>query len=99
MTSRLLRFTVPALLAATLCSTTVSHASRIPRPVGWDRVVRPAVPAPIPAAGGGVYVPPELKIFPTIEFDNGVVDEPAEPLAGATRPGSAAMVPSGINSV
>src|SRR5262249_11363584 len=53
----------------------------------------------IPASGGGVYVPLELKILPTIEFDNGVVDDDAEGLTGAIRPGATAMVPSTIASV
>lgn len=55
-------------------------------PVGWDRIVRPALPKPVRLADGSVYVPQALKEFPTIEFDSHVADDPSVDMFG--DPGS-----------
>jgi len=99
MTSRLLRYTVLPLLAFTLCSTAFAQTQRIPHPVGWDRVVRSAMPRPIPAAGGGVYVPTELKLIPTLNFDSGVVDDGADADLGGIRNRPTSMTPLEVATV
>ena len=52
-------------------------------PVGWDRIARPPLPQPVRAADGSVYVPQALKEFPTIVFDNHVIDEDAVEMSPA----------------
>src|SRR5258706_7602266 len=44
-------------------------------PVGRDRVVVPAIPPPIAAPGGGVYVPRSLAEIPCFEDPGPVADD------------------------
>ncbi len=99
MTSRLLRYTVLPLLAATLCSTALAHTQHVAHPVGWNRVVRSAMPRPIPASGGGVYVPTDLRLIPTLDFDSGVVDDGAEGDLGGVRARPTSMTPVEVATV
>jgi len=87
------RFIVPAvsfatalvLVLAAMPTAAATDASKR-HPVGWDRIVRPALPGPVAASGGGVFVPKELKIVPTIEYPDIVIDEDAQDLHDSAPP-------------
>src|SRR5262245_47975725 len=94
----------PLLLSITLVAVAgIAAAATAPteirrHPVGYDRIVRPALPQPVRLQGGAVTVPTSLREFPTVDFDSGVADDPAEVM----HVGSAALrgaVPDHIASV
>jgi hypothetical protein len=91
--------TLLALFALSPSAATSAQAQLLRHPVGWERIVRPALPAPVPAAGGGVYVPRELGIVPTLDGEFTVVDEPADVLGDAAHPVGGGARPANANVV
>ena len=66
-------FATAALLVA---AGAFAQAQTKNHPVGWDRIVRPAMPKPVAAKDGGVYVPKSLGEMPTTDWPGEVIDEP-----------------------
>src|SRR5712675_285096 len=94
--------TLLTLLASlTLISLVVTHAhaDRLRHPVGWERIVRPALPAAVHAASGGVYVPRELGIVPTLDGEFTVVDDPVDVLGAPSQPVGGGVIPFGSQLV
>src|SRR5712692_4504446 len=74
--------TLAAFAALTLLLTASPAGAQAPvqvgkHPVGWDRIPHPALPSPVAAANGAVFVSPDLREFPTLDTDYHVADDPA----------------------
>src|SRR5712692_1412859 len=67
-------------------------------PVGWDRIPHPSLPGPVRAANGAVFIPPDLREFPTLDTDYQVADDPAVDIHAGTAP-SRVTTPERVASV